>query len=419
MADQARKQTVRDLRRANRAALLLQLYHHGPLSRHELGLATGLGSGTVSNVTGGLLADGLLVEAGSVDSDGGRPRILLRVAPDHGRLVGVDVGETGVRVALYDLALTELARAEFPLRDGGRDVDAAVGHIGAGVAAVLRMAEVAPDALLGVGVGVPGIVERAPGVGAVVHAVTVGWDAVPLESLSRDAVGLPSGVPLLVANGARTFGQAEMWHGAGRGSRDAVIVLWGSGVGACIVADGVPYGGTGSAAGEFGHTTLRLGGRRCRCGASGCLEAYVGAWGLVERWKETGGAVGGADHEREVSRLLEAAESGDGGARELLDEAAEFLGAGISDLINLFNPERIVVGGWAGLALGPRLLPEVRRVADSCALPHPARRSTIELGRLGPDAVTVGAATLPLADFLAGGGSRETERRGRRAAALK
>ncbi|SOD62428.1 Sugar kinase of the NBD/HSP70 family, may contain an N-terminal HTH domain [Streptomyces zhaozhouensis] len=415
MADEARKHPVRDLRRANRAALLRQLYFHGPLSRHELGLATGLSSGTVSNVTGGLLADGLLAEAGSVESDGGRPRTLLRVAPDCGRLVGVDVGETGVRVALYDVALTELARAEFPLLDGGRDVGTVVGHIGAGVAAVARVAAVALDELLGVGVGVPGIVERAPGVGAVVHAATVGWDAVPLESLSRAAIGLPPRVPLRVANGARTFGQAETWYGAGRGSRDAVIVLWGSGVGACIVAGGAPYGGTGSAAGEFGHTTLRLGGRRCRCGAFGCLEAYVGAWGLLERWAESGGAAGGADHERGVSRLREAAESGDPDARRLLAEAAEFLGAGVSDLINLFNPERIVIGGWAGLALGPRLLPQVRRVAESRALPHPARRVTIELGRLGPDAVTVGAATLPLADFLAGGGSRGTAPAGRRA----
>ncbi|RMI37251.1 ROK family transcriptional regulator [Streptomyces triticirhizae] len=404
---EAKRQTVRDLRRANRASLLRRLYFHGPLSRHELGQATGLSSGTVSNVTGGLLADGLLIEAGSVESDGGRPRTLLRVAPDCGRLIGVDVGETRVRVELFDIALSELARAEYPLTDEGHDARSVVRHIGAGVAAVLRTAKAAPDELLGVGVGVPGIVERVPGTGAVVHGATVGWDAVPLESLLRAEVDLPPGVPLLVANGARTFGQAEMWYGAGRGSGDAVIVLWGSGVGACIVTGGAPYGGTESAAGEFGHTTLRLGGRRCRCGAVGCLEAYVGARGLLERWAEAGGPPGTADQELGLAALLAAADANDARALELLSETAEFLGAGISDLINLFNPERIVVGGWAGLALGPRLLPEVRRAADAYALPHPAGRSTIDLGRLGPDAVTVGAATLPLADFLARGGAPE------------
>lgn len=93
-------------------------------------------------------------------------------------------------------------------------------------------------------------------------------------------------------------------------------------------------------------------------------------------------------------------------ALSILDDTAEYLGAAVADLINLFRPERILIGGWAGLLIGPRLLPEVRRYAGEYALRYPADRTAIELGRLGPDAVTVGAATLPLADFLARGGSR-------------
>lgn len=90
----------------------------------------------------------------------------------------------------------------------------------------------------------------------------------------------------------------------------------------------------------------------------------------------------------------------------MLAEAAEYLGAGIADLINLFNPQRIVIGGWAGLLLGPRLLPSVREVAAEYSLHHPCAQTSIELGRLGADAVTVGAATLPLARFLETGGER-------------
>jgi len=93
-------------------------------------------------------------------------------------------------------------------------------------------------------------------------------------------------------------------------------------------------------------------------------------------------------------------------ALAVLEETAEYLGAGLSDLINLFQPERIIVGGWAGLQLGTRFLPSVRRHATTYALRHPADKVTIELGRLGPDAVTVGAAILPLADFFAAGGHR-------------
>jgi predicted NBD/HSP70 family sugar kinase len=387
--------------------VLQRLYFDGPLSRFELGPATGLSSGSVSNVVADLIADGLVEEAGSVDSDGGRPRTLLRVAPHSGQMIGVDVGETRVRVELFDLALTELARTERPLTPQGYDVDVIVGHIRDGVAEVLTAEGAAPERLLGVGVGVPGIVEHTADRGAVVHGQTIGWDAVPLERLLQSPEP-PGPVRYFIDNGAKTLGQAEMWFGAGRGARNAVVVLFGSGVGACLVTPEVEHG----RAVEWGHLTVRVRGRRCRCGASGCLEAYAGAESLLARWHEAGGRPPrNADEETALTAMLAAAYPADGATADpvalgVLEETAEYLGAGLSDLINLFQPERIIVGGWAGLQLGSRFLPDVRRHAATYALRHPADKVTIELGRLGPDAVTVGAAILPLADFFAGGGRR-------------
>ncbi|KOU19288.1 ROK family transcriptional regulator [Streptomyces sp. WM6372] len=399
--------TVRDLRRGNRSAVLQRLYFGGPMSRQELGPATGLSSGSVSNVVGELVADGLLEEAGIVDSDGGRPRTLLRVAPGSAHMIGVDVGETRVRVELFDLALTELARAELPLQPRGcYDVGPIVDHVRTGIAAVLAEAGVGTGRLLGVGVGVPGIVEReAPG-GAVVHGQTIGWDAVPLEALLRATGAVPPEVPYIIDNGARTLGQAEMWFGAGRGAREAVVVLFGSGVGASLITDGSPDGGTTEGTPlEWGHLTVSVRGRRCRCGALGCLEAYTGAESLLQRWSERGGrASDAADEEEALSALLAAAVAADPVALEVLEETAEYLGAGLSDVVNLFRPERILIGGWAGLLLGPHILPAVREHAARYSLRHPAERVTIGLGSLGPDAVTVGAATLPLSAFFATGG---------------
>ncbi|MFI0235379.1 ROK family protein [Streptomyces sp. NPDC016845] len=401
-----RRRTVRDLRRNNRATVLSKLYFDGPLSRQELGPLTALSSGSISNVVAELIADGLVEEAGSVDSDGGRPRTLLRVAPGSGHVVGVDVGETRVRVELFDLSLRELARADAPLPvaapDGTYDAHEIVRLIAGGLTEVLAGTDVTPVSLIGVGIGVPGIVDASGASGAVVHGQTIGWEAVPLEAMLRAPGELPPEIPLFVDNGAKTLGRAEMWFGAGRGARNAVITLIGSGVGACVIADGVPYQGSSSSAGEWGHTVLQVGGRLCRCGARGCLEAYVGAEALLERWRETGGSWSAPDEEGALAELL-----ADPGTGELLDQTAEFLGAGIADLVNLFNPERIVLAGWAGLLLGPRLIEPVRRAAAAYALRHPFAQTTVELGRLGADAVTVGAAALPLARFLETGGTRK------------
>ena len=390
-----RRQTVRDLRRGNRSALLRHLYFEGPLSRQELGRDTGLSAGSISNVIGELVAEGLVEEAGAVESDGGRPRTLLKIAAGHGYLVGVDVGETRVRVALFDLALTELAATDHPLSDSGHDVGHVVQLILDGLTAVLRDTGADQDRVLGVGVGVPGIVEQ--GGDLVVHGQTIDWESVPLGRLLRTGTELP----LHIDNGAKTLGQAEMWFGAGRGAKHAVIALIGSGVGACVIAGGTPYRGAASSAGEWGHTTLQVGGRRCRCGARGCLEAYVGAEAMLERWDA---APPGLSEQEGLAALLGAAER-DPAADALLSETAEYLGAGIADLINLFNPERIIIGGWAGLMIGPRLLPAACEAAAEYALHYPFTQTSIELGMLGPDAVTVGAATLPLARFLDSGGS--------------
>ncbi|GAA2697612.1 MULTISPECIES: ROK family transcriptional regulator [Actinosynnema] len=384
-----RKLTVRDLRAGNRARVLRTLYFDRPRSRQEIATLTGLSQASVSTVVGELIAEGTVVEAGQVESDGGRPRVLLRVNPARGVVVGVDVGETHVLVEAFDLTLERLAGIELPA-PRPLTPEAAATCVLRGVRRVLDDAR-AHAPVLGVGIGVPGSVD-----GGTVHAQTIGWHGAPLERLLR--AGLDA--PLHLDNGANTLGQAEAWFGAGRGAPTVVVALIGSGVGASVVVNGTPYRGAFGGAGEWGHTTVALDGARCRCGADGCLEAYLGAGALVERYRTL--TPDADDDQERAFRSLLAARTPE--SERILAEAVRYAGLGIGNLINLMNPTRVVVGGWAGLLLGERHLPEIRKEAAHHALRRSFEQVEVVLGELGAESVALGAATLPVADFLANGG---------------
>ena len=409
----SRTVSVRDLRRDNRARLLWTSYLQDPMTRHELGEANGVSPATVSNLVAELLGEGVLVEAGALDSAGGRPRMLLQVDPEHGYVIGVDVGETAVLVELFDLALQMRASFRAVPSSSVLEAEEAAEQVLTGIRHVVDEAEVSEDRILGIGVGVPGLVQHGEDAeAALVHAQTVGWDAVPFGRLLRRGTSLP----LLVDNGAKAHGQAEAWFGAARGFDDAVVVLLGTGVGTSIISRGRLHRGWSTSAGEWGHTTVVVDGRRCRCGANGCLEAYVGAGAVLQRYRELRGtspgspaSYGAAYVERGMAALL-AAPADDAAAAQVIAETVNYLGAGLADLINLFNPQRLVLGGWAGRLFGKQLLPEISAAAARHALHLPFSQVSIVPAEFGEDAVALGAATLPVAAFLAGGGMRSAPR---------
>jgi len=394
--------TVHGLRRENRARALWDLYLNGPGSRQRIGAGAGVSPGTVSNVLGDLMDEGLVLESGMVPSTGGRPSTIVQVNPAFAHVIGVDVGESSVLVELFDLAMgvrgthrsvTELARLE------PADV---VAQVVAGVEAVLTESRLGADDVLGVGIGVPGLVEHSPL--AVVHAQSVGWDAVPLEALLREHTALP----LALDNGAKLLGQAEHWFGAARGAADVVVVLLGQGLGTSIFTSGSGAREPMGSAGEWGHTAVVVDGRLCRCGAHGCLEAYVGAGAVVARYDELRGFSGSSplDLEQRATELLSRADT-DPAAAAVLDEVVRYLGAGIGNLVNVFSPRRVVLGGWLGRRLAELRMPEIAEAASHNALHTPFRDVELLRADLGTDAVALGAATLPVARFLNSGGQRD------------
>jgi predicted NBD/HSP70 family sugar kinase len=397
------KRTSRDIRTANRYGVLRHIVAESPVSRQELAAATGLSLATVANLVGELLELGLLLEVGYEDSDGGRPRGLVAVNADGGALIGVDVAETYIHVELFDLALTVVARAEEELRPGENEPAQAVAHIASAVASVVAQAAIPTTRVLGVGISMPGMVDREGGVS--VFAPNWDWHDVPLLSLLAEHIPYR----LYLDNPLRACTIAELWFGAARGHDDVVVVNLGTGVGAGIALGGALHRGVTNSAGEWGHTTLVLDGRLCHCGNHGCVETYVGAPGIMQNLRELAPEsplLHPGDQTATIAALADGVRTGDPVAVKVVRDTARYLGAAVADLVNLLNPEMIVLSSWVASNLGPPLLAEVREAVARHALRRPLASTEIVLCPISSNPVSLGAATFALEGSLASVGQK-------------
>ncbi|MGA5068393.1 ROK family protein [Streptomyces exfoliatus] len=392
------KRTSQDIRRLNRFEVLRRFYAGpGAMSRQDLAAATGLSFATVANLTAELLEAGVLVEAGHEDSSGGRPRARLAVNADRGALIGVDIAETSVHAELFDLALDVRYSVERPLPPGDvRPADVVERLVGC-VEELLRGSGVPRARVLGVGVSVPGMVEREGGVSS--FSPYWSWHEVPLRALLAERLGLP----LWLDNPLRASTVAELWFGAGREVDDLVVLTLRAGVGAGIAIDGQLYRGFTNSAGEWGHTCLAIDGRLCTCGNRGCVEAYVSTRGIARTWRELAPGDERAtdpDDAVTVAALARAEAAGDPVAAEVIDRTGRHLGAAVANLVNLLNPRVLVLGNQVVDLLGERLLTATYEAVTRHALPLPHRAATLRRSAVPHNAVTRGAAAFALEGFL-------------------
>lgn len=298
-------------------------------------------------------------------------------------IVGIDLGGTNIAGGAMPIDGTrEIAMRMVPTM-AQEGADAVVDRIAALVEAVISQTQLETGAersdFLGVGIGSPGPLDRARGV--VIVTPNLGWRDFPL----RDEVANRVGLPATLDNDANCATLGEWWCGAAKGGRNVVGLTIGTGIGGGLILDGRLYHGASDAAGEIGHTTIDSTGRRCKCGNYGCLEAYASGPAIAERAREV--LEGDEDSilssmvDGDVSRItaqtvFDASKRGDAVALEVVRDTAHFLGVGISNLINIFNPDTFVVAGGvtqAGDLLFDPLRAEVRRRAfkpavDACRI---------------------------------------------------
>ena len=382
--------------------VLDHLRANGEASRAELAEATRLGRSVLMQRIETLLKSGLLAEDRVGVSTGGRAPRLLRFRADAGHLLVADLGATSTDVALADLSGGILAHRQEP-SEIAAGPEVVLGRVEELFDECLAEVGASPGSVWAIGIGVPGPVEFASG-RPVSPPIMPGWDGYAVrEHLAH------RGVPVWVDNDVNVMALGELTAGSGRGVDDFVYVKIGTGIGAGIVVGGRIHRGAKGSAGDVGHIHVQAGREvTCRCGMSGCLEAFAGGAALA-RDAEAAAREGRSPILRALldtkgfltaEDVATASKHGDPVSVELITEAGRLIGQMLTGIVNFFNPSLIVIGGGVAGA-GDLLLATVRQTIYRRSLPLATRDLTVRRSALDDRAGVIGAATMAANELFA------------------
>jgi predicted NBD/HSP70 family sugar kinase len=367
------------LKEANQARLIDALRFAGSMTQAELSRFTGLAPSTVSNIVRELTVSGLLRVSPTVSR--GRTAQAVRLARGAGLLVAADFGHRHLTVAVADLGYEILAERRVELgwdhrvRDGLDRVDAITDEL-------LAELGLGRELVVGVGMGLPAPIDVRTGeVGA--PSQLPGWVGVDAAALATERLG----VPVRADNDANLGALAEDRWGAGRGAENVAYLKLSDGVGAGLVIRGELYQGAIGTAGEIGHATINEFGALCRCGNRGCLETLVGAPALLGQLAPMHG------DGLTVAGMVELAQGGDMPSRRVLEDAGHHVGVAVANLCNIFNPDRIVVGGELARA-GGLLVEPMERAIKRRGIPSAAQAVEVVMAELGARSQLLGALVI-------------------------
>ncbi|NMB46693.1 MAG: ROK family transcriptional regulator [Firmicutes bacterium] len=385
------------LRRINTSTILSLIEANSMISRAELARRSGLSRATVSNIVENLLASGLVKEEGIGDSQGGRPPVLLAFNPSAWYTIGAELVDLEWMFVLVDLRGEIQKRAAIAIT--GHQPEDALNTLIRGYYHILD--NFSGPILPGIGLGVPGLVDDKTGV--IKSAADLGWVDIPFQELVEKE--LP--VSVYIINRHKAAGLVEARYGEGISSSNLFYVGIGSGVAAAIFLEGNMLQGANSSAGELGHVTVEPNGRPCPCGNYGCLQQYVSGPAMATRARELIRS-GNRSMLEEITDgnlqlisgklVCDTATHGDSLALKVIREAAGYLGIALANIINIINPDTIVLGGPIGRNSGELFLGPLQEVLRKRTMSHPLAAVRIASSTMGGDAGARGAAALVLAE---------------------
>jgi glucokinase-like ROK family protein len=389
------------VRKINKSIVLntLRLYEH--VSRARVANLTGLNRATVSNIVNDLIEEGLVFEEQQQQSKIGRPAISLGLRPDGGAVIGVEIGVDFISVLLTNFVAKTLWETRVSTDPSQSQTDI-IGQAEQLIDQALSIASEQSLRPLGLGVGLPGLVNVSQGV--LIMAPNLHWEDVPLRLMWNQRFRLP----IYVDNEANLAALGEYYFGIARGVDNFIYLSSGIGLGGGIMINGQLFRGGRGYAGEIGHIQRDPQGERCGCGRIGCWETQVGPRAVLQRVEKElrvhsdqtlleacSGDIDNLTFEVVVKCALE----GNTLCRQAIEEVAVHLGVGIADLVNVFNPELVLIGG--AFILGKDILqPIIEETIYSSVLRPCADNLRIAFSERGPNACALGAVAVVLDDIL-------------------
>jgi glucokinase-like ROK family protein len=391
------------VRETNLSFVLRLIHTQSPISRAQLAVITGLNKSTVSSLVDDLLERNLVRETGMNSTGAGRPATLLEINSHAGCIIGVELGVDFVSVAITDFLGNIIWRRKEDA-DPSEDQKKMINQTLQIVKEAMSIGKKKGQRILGIGLATPGTVDLKEGI--LIFAPNLHWRNVPFRKIFSEQTKLK----VFIENDANAAAISEHLFGTARQSQDFLFVFAGVGIGGGLFLNGELYRGKNGYAGEIGHSPIMAEPSQtvCHCGNRGCWETYANQYSIIQRVqarlevKRTSiipKLMAEQQSALTISLIKQAADLGDTEARESFIEAGHAMGQGLAGLINIFNPEKIILGGPLSIA-GEYLLPAIKETMGRHSMPEIGQQADVVISPFGPDASLIGAIAIVANDIL-------------------
>lgn len=383
----------------NKSQVFDLIRRKGPLSRVEIARTIGLSVPTVMKITDEFINRGLIRDIGKGESRGGKRPELLEVTADSKFIIGVGVGRSKTKALIMNLT-GEVIFEEIMITGDTSDPDSWIKRLIEIVDQLIMKSKLKLDRFLGMGIGMPGILEETTGM--ILFSPDFKWENVDIVTPMKERFQMD----ITIENANRTLAMGEYFFGAGVESKNFLVVNLGHGIGSAIMQEGEFYRGSSGSSGELGHIVLEKDGPRCNCGNRGCLEAIASGNAIardakiaVLQGEETILSAVTDLNQIEAKTVFEAAAQGDQLSEKIVERSIEYIGIGLASYINLFDPDLIILFGGLTNA-GELFFERIKTVLRERQMKFAGRQVRLVISQMGENGTAIGSASMVLKKFI-------------------